>query len=273
MCAIKLDNNKKALVGRLIFEDEINQSSSNLPLVTIITATFNAAAYLSKTILSIRELTYKNIEWIVIDGNSTDQTVALIKKNEDVIKYWVSESDCGIYCAWNKGLVQAKGDWIAFLGAGDTYNPEAITIYIKAILASNSKPNFASSRVQLVNKDCVVLREWGSKFEWQKFQKYMNIAHVGALHHRELFEKYGLFDTKYQSSADYELLLRCGEKISSIYLGIVTTTMLNGGVSDSSKGMRETYDIQRKYMSRLTSTYRYLLGRAKRIVRPFLRGY
>jgi glycosyltransferase involved in cell wall biosynthesis len=273
MRVIKLDKNKNTLVEKLKFQNEINQTSSSVPLVTIITATFNAAAYLSKTIQSIRELTYKNIEWIVIDGNSTDQTVALIRENEDVISFWLSESDGGIYYAWNKGLVEAKGDWIAFLGAGDTYTPEAITNYLNAILASTSQANFASSRVQLVNKDCVVLREWGYKFEWQQFQKYMNIAHVGALHHRELFEKYGLFDTKYQSSADYEFLLRCGEKISSIYLGIVTTTMLKGGASDSFKGIRETYEIQRKYMSGLTATYRYLLARAKRIFRPFLRGY
>jgi glycosyltransferase involved in cell wall biosynthesis len=270
---IKFDNFNTALVGGLRFQKENKQPSSNAPLVTIITATFNAAASLPKTIQSIRQLTYKNIEWILIDGNSTDQTVELIRENEDVINYWLSESDAGIYYAWNKGLAKANGEWIAFLGAGDTYKPEAITNYINAILASTSQTNFASSRVQLVNKDCVVLREWGSPFELQKFQKYMNIAHVGALHHKKLFEKYGQFDTKYQSSADYEFLLRCGENIASIYLGIVTTTMLNGGVSDSSKGMRETYEIQRKYMSGLTSTYRYLLARAKRILRPLFRGY
>jgi glycosyltransferase involved in cell wall biosynthesis len=269
----KFDKNENELAIRHKFQNEINQSISNAPLVTIITATFNAAEYLSKTIQSIRELTYKNIEWIVIDGNSTDQTVALIKENIDVIKYWVSESDCGIYYAWNKGLVQAKGDWIAFLGAGDTYNPEAITMYINAILASKSKPNFASSRVQLVNKNCVVLREWGSKFEWQQFQKYMNIAHVGALHHKKLFENFGQFDTKYYSSADYEFLLRCGEQINSLYLCIVTVTMLNGGVSDSCNGLRETYEIQRKYMSGLPATFRYFLAYTKKILRPFFRGY
>jgi glycosyltransferase involved in cell wall biosynthesis len=181
---------ESALVGGLRFQNKIKQSSSNAPLVTIITATFNAASHLPRTIQSVRELTYKNIEWIVVDGGSTDQTVELIIKNEDVIDYWVSEPDEGIYDAWNKGVEKANGEWIAFLGAGDVYKPEAITNYVDAIQASVSKPNFASSRVQLVNDAGLVLREWGSCFDWTKFIKFMNIAHVGSLHHKELFEKY-----------------------------------------------------------------------------------
>ena len=197
----------------------------SLPLVTIITATFNAAHELPRTIRSIRELTYKNIEWLVIDGNSSDNTIKLIHDNNDIISEWISEPDSGIYDAWNKGVSKAKGDWIAFLGAGDAYKPEAISWYVDAILASGKTLDFVSSRMEMVSSAGVVYREWGGSFNWNIIQRYMNIAHVGALHHRSLFDRYGFFDCTYRSSADYEFLMRCGERLRSLYLPIVTSSM------------------------------------------------
>ena len=197
----------------------------SLPLVTIITATFNAAHELPRTIRSIRELTYKNIEWLVIDGNSSDNTIKLIHDNNDIISEWISEPDSGIYDAWNKGVSRAKGDWIAFLGAGDAYKPEAISWYVDAILASGKTLDFVSSRMEMVSSAGVVYREWGGSFNWNIIQRYMNIAHVGALHHRSLFDRYGFFDCTYRSSADYEFLMRCGERLRSLYLPIVTSSM------------------------------------------------
>ena len=89
------------------------------PLITIITATFNAAEYLPYTIRSIRAQEYENIQWIVVDGASKDGTVDLLKENEDVIDYWMSEPDEGIYDAWNKACLHVRGEWIQFIGAGD----------------------------------------------------------------------------------------------------------------------------------------------------------
>ena len=263
----------KAPFGGLRFHNQIKKLSSDFPLVTIITATFNAAAHLPKTIQSIRELTYKNIEWIIIDGGSTDHTVELIIKNEDVVDYWVSEPDVGIYDAWNKGVEKANGEWITFLGAGDTYKPDSISVYIEAIQASVAMPNLVSSRVQLVNDSGEVLREWGDCFDWGKFKKYMNIAHVGALHKRKLFEEFGYFDTQYKSSADYDFLMRCGLTIRPLYVDKVTATMLNGGVSNGYSAIRETYSIHKKFGVGVRSRFYYLLSCAKRFLRPIIRGY
>ena len=102
------------LQGGLRLHGEEKHTRAGLPLITIITATYNAAQYLPRTIKSIREQTYENIEWIIIDGNSTDETIELIQQNEDVIDYWMSEPDAGIYDAWNKGISLARGEWIAF---------------------------------------------------------------------------------------------------------------------------------------------------------------
>lgn len=243
------------------------------PLISIITATFNAVEQLSNTIKSIRELTYDNLEWIVVDGASRDNTVDLIRRNESVIDYWVSEPDSGIYDAWNKGVSLARGEWIAFLGDGDVYKPDAIEVYTKAIRASEMMPELVTSRVRFVNSDGVVLRVWGTAFNWSTFKKYMNIAHPGALHHKSLFEKHGLFDSTYSSAADYEFLMRCGANLKTLYLDEVTVDMLTGGVSNSSKGIFETYNIQKRYGAGIAAESRLCLAYVKSLIRPLLRGY
>jgi glycosyltransferase involved in cell wall biosynthesis len=245
----------------------------SLPLVTIITATFNAENELPRTIQSIRELRYENIEWLVIDGNSSDNTIKLIRDNADIIDEWISEPDSGIYDAWNKGVSKANGDWIAFLGAGDTYKPESISWYVDAILATDKILDFVSSRVEMVNSAGVVYREYGDSFNWEIVQKYMNIAHVGALHHRSLFDRYGFFDCTYRSSADYDFFMRCGERLKSLYLPVVTGSMLIGGVSDRYSGIYETYLIHRKYGAGRMEILRWWFACIKRFIRPLSRGY
>lgn len=251
------------------------KSQPGKPLITIITATFNAADCLSRTIKSIRELTYDNVEWIIVDGGSKDGTVELIRKHEDVIDYWISEADGGIYDAWNKGVLHASGEWLAFLGAGDSYNQDAIDVYLDAISASQIKPEFASSQVRFVNSSGLALRVWGTPFKWKALKKNMTIAHVGALHHRNLFEKHGLFNATFSSAADYEFLMRCGPNLKAKYLDVITADMLVGGISCTGcKGLVETYLIQRQYgLNIFSAKLRLWVACAKRYLRPFVRGY
>ena len=89
--------------------------------VTVVTVTYNAQDYLEKTIQSIISQSYSDIEYIIIDGGSTDGTLDIIKKYEKNITYWVSESDNGIYDAMNKGIKKASGEWINFMNAGDGF--------------------------------------------------------------------------------------------------------------------------------------------------------
>ena len=91
------------------------------PLITIITVAYNAVKDIENTILSVLNQTYPNIEYIIIDGGSTDGTLDIIKKYEDKISYWVSEPDKGIYDAMNKGTLKATGVWLNFMNAGDTF--------------------------------------------------------------------------------------------------------------------------------------------------------
>src|SRR5438105_14705 len=93
----------------------------SFPRISIITVVYNNVANIEVTILSILNQTYKNIEYIVIDGGSTDGTLDVIKKYKDKISFWVSEKDNGIYDAMNKGIKVATGEWINFINSGDSY--------------------------------------------------------------------------------------------------------------------------------------------------------
>ena len=99
-------------------------------MVSIITVTYNAEVCLEKTIQSVINQTYKNIEYIIIDGGSSDKTLSIIKKYKKYIKYWISEPDKGIYDAMNKGIKIAKGDYINFLNAGDFYYENNVLSYL-----------------------------------------------------------------------------------------------------------------------------------------------
>lgn len=90
-----------------------------LPLITIITSTFNAGEQLRFTAQSIKNQTYPHIQWIIVDGKSSDNTIDIIEELGELVSVWFSEKDSGIYDAWNKALKYAKGDWIQFIGAGD----------------------------------------------------------------------------------------------------------------------------------------------------------
>jgi len=109
------------LEGGASGQGKLKQSEAGKPLISVITAIFNAARFLPDAISSIRAQSYPNIEWIVIDVGSTDETVDLLKANDQTIDYWLSEPGRGIFNAWNKGLAQARGEWIRFLGADDYF--------------------------------------------------------------------------------------------------------------------------------------------------------
>ena len=104
----------------------------NNPKISIITVSFNAVKVIEETIVSVINQTYTNVEYIIIDGGSTDGTVDIIKEYADKISYWVSESDKGIYDAMNKGGIKALGDFLYFLNAGDSfYNKSSLMSVVK----------------------------------------------------------------------------------------------------------------------------------------------
>jgi glycosyltransferase involved in cell wall biosynthesis len=210
------------------------------PLVSVITSVYNGAEDLERTLKSVVAQSYPCVEYIVVDGASKDGTVDILKKYDDVIDYWISARDTGIYDAWNKGVQLAQGEWIAFLGVGDAYLPDAINQYMDF---SKQHPDcrYISSRVRLM-RDGHGVRTIGQPWSWPAFVKYMTVAHVGSLHHRQLYASYGLYDLTYRITGDYELLLRAGKTLQAGYFPEVTAEMMLGGASNkSTKVLDETF--------------------------------
>ena len=175
----------------------------NIPKISIITVTYNAVKTIEETILSVINQTYENIEYIIIDGGSTDGTIDIIKKYEDQISYWVSEKDKGIYDAMNKGIDIATGDYVYFLGADDILiNCEIIKVLCNKVKCE--KPDIVSCGVMGVME----------KNSLQKFyfNKGRNI--IDGLPHQGFFIKTKYmknlkFNLKYKILADYDFVLNC----------------------------------------------------------------
>lgn len=200
------------------------------PLVSIITATYNADKYLQSSIKSVVNQTYDNIEYIIIDGGSTDNTVQILKENDKYIDYWISEKDNGIYSAWNKGIEKSKGEWILFIGADDKLLPGALEDYINYI---NQHPeidfDYVSSKVRRINLDGSTESVVGKPWEWSPFRKRMTTAHPGSFHSKRLFTKYGLYNEKFKIVSDYEILLRPRGALKAGFIDKITVLMSVGG--------------------------------------------
>lgn len=209
---------------------------------SIITAVYNAESCLERAINSVISQQGADFEFIVIDGGSKDNTVEIIKKYSEHISYWISERDRGIYDAWNKGVLKAKGEWILFLGADDLLLPDALHKY-QVFIDTMAGPDtmYISSRIRMIDAKGNVTRVKGWPWEWPYFLREMTVAHPGSLHSRLLFEKYGLFNIDYKITGDYELLLRPKEELKTLFMDYITVDMSEGGASDSVAALKEHY--------------------------------
>ena len=206
------------------------EGSSDQPLVTVVTAVYNGQSYLAACLESVLRQDYPNIEHIVLDGASNDGTVDVLQHYDDRIALWRSEPDAGVYDAWNRGIAEARGEWICFLGVDDEFLPGAISAYM-ALAAKNPNAEYLSSKVRWVHRSGYE-RMIGRPWSWRQFSRWMCTAHVGSMHHRRLFDRVGKYDTSYRISGDYELLLRARGELRAGYMPVVTVMMRAGGVSD-----------------------------------------
>lgn len=211
--------------------------------VSIITVSYNSAGTLADTIHSVLAQTYKNIEYIVIDGGSVDGTLKILTQYEPMFEgrmRWISKKDHGIYDAMNKGIAMATGDIVGILNSDDFFTSDNV---IEKILPSFRKDNVDAvyGDVHFVREDNLnkTVRYYSSRMFrpfWLRFG-FMP-AHPSFYARKNVYEKAGGYKTDYQIGSDFEMMVRlfCGQGINAVYIPLDFVTMRTGGAS--TKNMR-----------------------------------
>ncbi len=209
--------------------------------ISVIIATYNVENTIKNTIQSILNQSISSYEIIVVDGASTDGTINFIKEFNNTNITIISEKDNGIYDAWNKGLKIANGNWICFLGAGDLLMSNAFEHYQQLIINTHNQESleYISAKIILTNNFYEPLRTIGKPWNWKDFRTYMCVAHVGSLHSKKLFNKYGVYDTSFKITGDYELLLRPSDKLNAAFCNAIILKMPVDGASTKWKSVIE----------------------------------
>lgn len=219
------------------------------PLISVVTVCYNAVNSIEKTIQSVINQTYSNIEYIIIDGGSTDGTVDIIKKYADKVAYWVSGPDKGIYDAMNKGICIAKGEWINFMNAGDVF-------YDNYTISDVFTKSLSESLLCIYGDVCL-------KFDndCRKVEKGRNINTIKkrmVCCHQSLFlslknKNVAYFDTRYCYCADYDQLLKIstnyGNAVFSYFPRVISIYENEVGVSSVNRirVIKENLKIHRSY--------------------------
>lgn len=208
-----------------------------LPLVSIITASFNSERTIADTLTSVALQDYPNIEHIIIDGCSSDKTLEIVNNFRHVKKI-ISERDNGIYDAMNKGIKESKGYLIGILNSDDFYPDHAVISRVVNQLKQDNTDSLYGDLVYVSQNDTRKrLRTWiAGEFKTSKFLFGWMPPHPTFFVRKEMYEKWGYFNTALRSAADYELMLRFLYKhhVSVSYLPQIIVTMRSGGVSNSS---------------------------------------
>ena len=210
--------------------------------ISIITVSYNSSKTIEDTFKSVLNQTYKNIEYLVIDGHSKDGTVNIIKKyeerfkNENIELKWISEKDKGLYDAMNKGIEMSTGDIIGIVNSDDFYNgEEVLQEVVKKFLESDYMGVYGDLvYVEQTNTD-IVKRYWKSKkYKIDNFLFGWMPPHPTVFLKKEVYEKYGNFRLDMGTSADYEILIRFfyKHKLKMGYIPKILVRMREGGVSN-----------------------------------------
>ena len=214
--------------------------------ISLITATYNSEKNISDCLKSVAAQSFQNIEHIVIDGGSTDNTANIVKSFPTISK-WISEPDNGIYDAMNKGINVATGDIIGTLNSDDSFFNHNVLKRIANAFMNNPEIECLYGNLVFMNDDNKIVRRWKSKeFYHGLFAKSWSPAHPTFYCRKEVFEKYGVYKTDYKIAADVEFMLRVMElnKAKSYYMDELMVRMSIGGIS--TQGLKSTLIITKE---------------------------
>jgi glycosyltransferase involved in cell wall biosynthesis len=214
---------------------EPDLKAPKLPLISIITVCFNAERFIKQTIESVLSQTYSHVEYIIIDGGSTDSTVNIIRNYESRLAFWMSQPDRGVSHAFNLGFAAATGQWFLYLNADDFFLGPTVIEQMVPYLIQHSEKDIVFGGVMLVTRDeepqsLPLPKIYGSPWRWGIFRLVNTIPHQASFINRRYFERVGEFDENFRIAMDYELFLRRGKKLQARQIPIVLVGMRVGGL-------------------------------------------
>ena len=228
------------------------------PLFSIITVTYHAESVLEETILSVVSQTYHNIEYIIVDGASKDRTLSIVNKYRDKFQAVVSEPDKGLYDAMNKGLKMAKGEYVCFLNAGDTFHEDdTLQLIVHQLNKSNVLPDVIYGETALVDAQRHFVRmrrlQTPDTLNWKSFRQGMLVCHQ-AFYARTDIARATPYNLHYRLSADVDWCIRVMKSAESQHLplrhvGFVVVNYLEGGMSvkNHRASLKERFHIMRDH--------------------------
>lgn len=230
------------------------------PILSVITIVYNNVEDIERTILSVVNQTYQNIEYIIIDGLSNDGTLDVIHKYENRIARIISEKDEGIYDAMNKGLAIATGDYVIFMNSGDEFFDPAT---VAAVFASADNADIYYGETEMIDDNGQSLGQRRHKapkqFNWRSFKYGMSVSHQAIYIKRSLVEPY---DRQYQLSADIDWILRIARKAKTIVnVNRYVAKYLVGGMSKKKhkQSLVERFNIMKKHYGLLPTVFNHVV--------------
>ncbi|WP_029272096.1 glycosyltransferase family 2 protein [Flavobacterium sp. KJJ] len=207
--------------------------------ISIITVVYNNEKTIKDALESVLRQTYKNIEYVIIDGNSKDNTVSIIREYESRLGYFVSEKDNGLYDAMNKGIQSATGDVIGILNSDDLYQDFKVITDVMEQFNNDSDLDILYGNLVYVksNDTDAIVRNWKCKPYYDRFFENGNVPpHPALFVKRSVYDKVGLFNLDYKLAADYELMLRMLKKYNFKikYIDRLIVKMRLGGATNQS---------------------------------------
>lgn len=213
------------------------ESSLGYPKISVITVCFNSETTIRDTLESVIAQRYPNIEYLVVDGGSSDSTVSIIEEYRNSIDYFVSEKDGGIYDAMNKGIRAATGDFVGILNSDDVFAGTDSVEKIALAIQQNDEVDAVYGDLVYVDRWNLekVVRLYSSKFfrPWKMRFGFM-LPHPTFYARRDLFDELGFYKTNYRVAADFELLSRfLGNGVNTVRIGGTLIKMREGGISST----------------------------------------